>query len=324
MDVFGVLSLLGGLALFLYGMTLMGEGLVALAGTGMERLLKNVTASDGRAVLAGAGVTAVLQSSSAVTVMVVGFVNAGLMELSQVAGIIMGANVGTTVTAWLLSGTGIKPSSFWVRLAQPTSFCPILAFAGVLLLMAAKREKTRQAAKAFLGFSILIFGMNAMSDAVKPLSGMKEVGELLLLFAHPLWGTLAGAALTALIQSSSASVGMLQVLCNATFVPYRATIPVIMGQNVGTCVTALLSAIGASKNAKRAALVHLYFNLLGVALVMALFYGINHFLSFPFLESAASGRGIAMAHSLFNIVSVLLLLPFSKGMVRLAELSVKE
>ena len=268
MDFFGILTMVGGLALFLYGMDVMGGGLSRASGGRLEQVLEKLTSNKWRAVLLGAGVTAVIQSSSATTVMVVGFVNSGIMKLSKAVGIIMGANVGTTVTSWLLSLSGIESSNFFVRLLKPSSFSPVLAVTGVGLLMFAKRERLRDMGNIFIGFAVLMFGMDTMSGAVKPLADVPE-------FTHPILGLLAGAALTAVIQSSSASVGILQALCATGSLSYGTAIPVIMGQNIGTCVTAMLSGIGASKNAQRAALVHLYFNVIGTVIFMALFYGLH-------------------------------------------------
>lgn len=324
MEIFDVLTMIGGLALFLYGMHLMGDGLSKASGGRLERILEKLTNSPIKAVLCGAGVTAVIQSSSATTVMVVGFVNSGIMKLNQAVGIIMGANIGTTITSWLLGLTGIDSSSTWVQLLKPTSFSPILAIVGVALLLFSKRDKHKNIASILVGFSVLMFGMDTMSSAVKPLASVPEFTSILTRFSHPLLGMLAGLVLTAVIQSSSASVGILQALCATGAVSYGAALPIIMGQNIGTCVTALLSGVGASKNAKRAALVHLYFNVIGTALFMVVFYSINLFVPFVFLEQAADGFGIAFIHSVFNISATLVLLPFSKGLVRLACLTIKE
>lgn len=324
MEIFDLLTMIGGLALFLYGMHLMGDGLSKASGGRLERILEKLTNSPIKAVLCGAGVTAVIQSSSATTVMVVGFVNSGIMKLNQAVGIIMGANIGTTITSWLLGLAGIDSSSTWVQLLKPTSFSPILAIVGVALLLFSKRDKHKNIASILVGFSVLMFGMDTMSSAVKPLASVPEFTSILTRFSHPLLGMLAGLVLTAVIQSSSASVGILQALCATGAVSYGAALPIIMGQNIGTCVTALLSGVGASKNAKRAALVHLYFNVIGTVLFMAVFYSVNLFFPFAFLEEAADGFGIAFIHSVFNISATLVLLPFSKGLVRLACLTIKE
>lgn len=271
MDIFGVLSFIGGLAMFLYGMSAMGDGLTKLSGGKMERLLEKLTSRRIMAVLLGAGVTAVIQSSSATTVMVVGFVNSGLMKLDQAVGIIMGANVGTTITSWILSLTGIESSNVFIRMLNPSSFSPILAIIGVFLLMMAKSDKKRTVGTLLTGFAILMFGMSTMSDAVAPLADVPEFTGILTRFSNPLLGVIAGMVLTAVIQSSSASVGILQALCVTGSVSYGVAIPIIMGQNIGTCVTALLSSIGTKRNARRTAMVHLYFNLLGTIIFLGLF-----------------------------------------------------
>ena len=301
MDFFSVLSMIGGLALFLYGMHVMGDGLAKVSGGKLERILENLTSSPLKAVLLGAGVTAVIQSSSATTVMVVGFVNSGIMKLSQAVGIIMGANIGTTITSWILSLSGLEGDNFFIQLCKPISFSPVLAMIGIVLVLFVKSEKKKDIGTILVGFAVLMYGMDAMSAAVKPLADVPEFTGILTAFSHPLLGMLAGALLTAVIQSSSASVGILQALCVTGAVTYGSAIPIIMGQNIGTCVTALLSAIGASKNAKRAAMVHLYFNVIGTAVFMILFYSVNYFAHFAFLADAANGAGIAVVHSLFNV-----------------------
>ncbi|MFG6357015.1 MAG: Na/Pi cotransporter family protein [Acetatifactor sp.] len=322
MDFFDLLSMIGGLALFLYGMNLMGDGLAKASGGRMESVLEKMTGNPLKAVLLGAGVTAVIQSSSATTVMVVGFVNSGIMRLEQAVGVIMGANVGTTVTSWILSLTGIDSSSFFVKLLKPSSFSPVLAIVGVgLLLFSKKKEKRQPLASIMIGFAVLMFGMDAMSASVKPLADEPAFTGILTAFSHPLLGMLAGVVLTAVIQSSSASVGILQALCLSGAVGYDTAVPIILGQNIGTCVTAMLSGVGASRNARRAALVHLYFNIIGTAVFMAVFYLLDAVFAFPFMHRPADAMGIAAVHSLFNISATLLLLPFSKGLVKLACLT---
>lgn len=323
MDIFNLLSMIGGLAMFLYGMQTMGDGLAKTAGGKLERILEKLTSTPIKGVLLGAAVTAVIQSSSATTVMVVGFVNSGIMKLSQAVGIIMGANVGTTVTSWILSLSGIEGSNVWIRMLKPTSFCPILALIGIIFLMFLKDEKKHDIGLILLGFSVLMFGMDTMSAAVKPLADVPEFTGILTMFSNPLLGMLAGMILTAVIQSSSASVGILQALCVTGSVSYGVAIPIIMGQNIGTCITALISSVGAKKNAKRAAFVHLYFNVIGTALFMVIFYTINAFVHFPFLNTAANGAGIAVVHSVFNVAATFVLLPFAKGLERLATLTVR-
>lgn len=322
MDFFDFLTMVGGLALFLYGMSLLGEGLSQASGGRLERILEKLTQSPVKAVLVGAGVTAVIQSSSATTVMVVGFVNSGIMKLEQAVGIIMGANIGTTVTSWILGLTGIDSSSFIVQMLKPTSFSPILAIIGVGILMFSHKEKYKNMATILVGFAVLMFGMDTMSGAVKPLAEVPEFTGILTKFSNPILGMLAGVILTAVIQSSSASVGILQALCMTGAIGFNAAIPIIMGQNIGTCVTAMISGIGASKNAKRAALVHLYFNVIGTVLFMVVFYTVNAVAPFSFMEEAATPFGIAMVHSIFNVTATICLLPFSKGLVRLACLTI--
>lgn len=324
MDFFSVMTMVGGLALFLYGMHLLGEGLSKASGGRLEKILESLTSSKWKAVLLGCGVTAVIQSSSATTVMVVGFVNSGIMKLNQAVGVIMGANIGTTVTSWILSLSGIQSDQFVIRLLKPTSFSPVLAFIGVMLVMFAKQDKKKNVGMILVGFAILMTGMDTMSEAVKPLSNVPEFTGILTMFSNPILGMLAGAVLTAAIQSSSASVGILQALCVTGAVPYSAAIPIIMGQNIGTCVTAMLSGIGASKNAKRTACIHLYFNLIGTIVFMILFYTINAFVPFRFLDEAANGAGIAVIHSCFNIFATILLYPFANLLVKLACVTVRD
>ncbi len=324
MDFFGVLTMLGGLALFLYGMNVMGDGLSKVSGGRMEKILEKLTDSAVKGVALGAAVTAVIQSSSATTVMVVGFVNSGIMKLSQAIGVIMGANIGTTVTSWILGLAGIQSDAFFIRLLKPSSFSPVFALTGVIFMMFAKREKMKDVGMILIGFAVLMFGMDTMSGAVKPLADVPEFTNILVMFSNPLFGILAGAVLTAVIQSSSASVGILQALCVTGSVTYATAIPIILGQNIGTCVTALLSGIGASKNAKRASLVHLYFNIIGVLGFVIVFYTINAFMRFDFLQRAATPWGIAVVHSIFNLAATFILLPFHRQLEKLAVLTVKE
>lgn len=324
MSFFDILTMVGGLALFLYGMNLLGEGLSQMSGGRMERILEKLTNNPLKAVLVGTGVTAVIQSSSATTVMVVGFVNSGIMRLEQAVGIIMGANVGTTVTSWILGLTGIDSGSFAVQMLKPTSFSPILAIIGVGILLFSHKEKMKNIATIMVGFSVLMFGMDTMSGAVKPLADVPEFTGILTKFTHPVLGMIAGLLLTAIIQSSSASVGILQALCMTGVMPYGAAVPIIMGQNIGTCVTAMISGIGASQNAKRAALIHLYFNVIGTVGFMAVFYGINTVSPFAFLQDSATPFGIAAIHSIFNVAATICLLPFSQGLVKLARLTIKD
>ena len=325
MDIFGILNLVGGLALFLYGMSAMGDGLVQLSGGRLEKILEQLTKKKIMAVLLGLMVTAIIQSSSATTVMVVGFVNSGIMNLSQAVGIIMGANIGTTVTSWLLSLTGIQGSSLFLKLLKPSSFSPVLAAIGVILTMTAREDdRKKNIGTILVGFAILMFGMEAMSSAVSPLAKDEKFTGILTAFSNPILGTLAGAALTAIIQSSSASVGILQALCVTGAVSFGTAIPIIMGQNIGTCATALLSGVGASKNARRASLIHLYFNLIGTLLFLVVFYTLNSFLHFPFLAQTAGAADIAVIHSLFNVGCTIVLFPFSNILVKLATLSIPD
>ncbi|MDO5398173.1 MAG: Na/Pi cotransporter family protein [bacterium] len=324
MVIFKVFSLLGGLAMFLYGMNVMGDGLKKLGGGKFENILGRLTSSPVRGVLLGALVTAVIQSSSATTVMVVGFVNSGIMQLSQAVGIIMGANVGTTITSWILSLSGIEGDSFWINLVKPVNFTPVLAFIGIIISMAAKSEKKKNLGSILIGFAVLMFGMETMSDAVEPLKNVPSFTNILVMFKNPILGVLAGAIMTAIIQSSSASVGILQALCSTGAVTYGAAVPIIMGQNIGTCATALISCIGAGKNAKRTAMVHLYFNVIGTLLFLILFYLLHAIVKFDFINNAAAAVDIAVIHSVFNIFATLVLLPFNKLLEKLAKLTIRE
>ena len=324
MDIFGILTMVGGLALFLYGMNTMGDGLVMLSGGKLEQVLERLTKKRIMALLLGALVTAVIQSSSATTVMVVGFVNSGIMKLTQAVGIIMGANIGTTITSWILSLTGISSGNVFIKLLKPSSFSPVLAAIGIICMMTGKdgsRKKT--IGSILLGFAVLMFGMETMSGAVSPLKDNPTFTGMLTAFSNPVLGMAAGAVLTAIIQSSSASVGILQALCMSGAVTYGTALPIIMGQNIGTCVTALISSVGASKNAKRAAFIHLYFNLIGTVCFMSVFYLINRFLDFPFLSDTAGAAGIAAIHSLFNIGCAIVLFPFADRLVDLATFTVQ-
>ena len=318
------LSLLGGLSLFLFGMNLMGEGLEKRAGVRLKALLARLTASRFRGLLLGIVVTALIQSSSAVTVMAVGFVNSGLITLSQVTGIVMGANIGTTVTAWLISLTQLEGDSFFLRLFKPSTFTPILAFVGIVCYLFSKREQRRITGSVLLGFSVLMFGMDAMSAAVMPLANVPAFGEDLLWFQNPLLGMLAGAAFTAILQSSSASIGILQALSSAGQLTVGAAIPIIMGQNIGTCVTTLLSSVGTHRNAKRAAMVHLYFNAIGTAVLLTAFSVLRAFVSLSFIHETVSAFEIALIHTLFNLLCTILLFPLAPWLERLAVHTVPE
>lgn len=323
MDIFGVLSLIGGLAIFLYGMDLLGEGLTGASGGKLEKILEKLTSSPIKAVLLGAGVTAVIQSSSATTVMVVGFVNSGIMKLSQAVGVIMGANIGTTITSWILSLTGIESSNIFISLLKPTSFSPVLAAVGIVFLMFLKKDSLKNPGKIMIGFALLMYGMDAMSSSVAPLAEVPQFASILTAFSNPVLGMLAGMLFTAIIQSSSASVGILQALCSTGILSYATALPIIMGQNIGTCVTALLSSIGATKNGKRAAIIHLYFNVIGTVTFMIVFYALNAVIHFSFLNLTAQEFGIAVMHTTFNIITTAYLLPLRKVLEKLAYATIK-
>jgi len=324
MTIFNLLSLFGGLALFLYGMHLMSTSLESMSGGVLERALERSTSSRVKALLLGTAATAIIQSSSATTVMTVGFVNGGIMTLDQAVGIIMGANIGTTATAWILSLTGIQGSSLLVQLLKPTSFTPVLAVIGVILVMFSKKQKQKTIGAVLCGFAVLMYGMHMMSTAVAPLSDMPEFVSIMTRFSNPVLGVLTGAVITGIIQSSSASVGILQALSLTGGVTYGIAIPIIMGQNIGTCVTALLSCIGASKNAKRTAMVHLYFNIIGTVLFLALFYTLNAVFHFTFLDDVLDPAHIAIIHTSFNVLATLVLLPASSVLVKLAKLTIRD
>ena len=324
MNIFGLFSLFGGLAMFLYGMNVMGSGLEKLGGGKFEQILEKLTSNPIKGVVLGAAVTAVIQSSSATTVMVVGFVNSGIMKLGQAIGIIMGANIGTTVTSWILSLSGIQGDSFWIQLCKPANFTPVLALIGIVFTMAAKSDSKKNIGNILLGFAVLMFGMETMSAAVEPLKDVEAFTNILTMFQNPILGVLAGAVLTAVIQSSSASVGILQALSSTGKITFGAAIPIIMGQNIGTCVTALISCIGASKNAKRAAMVHLYFNIIGTVLFLVLFYAANAIFNFAFVSDSVTPFNIAIVHTIFNVVATAVLLPFKKLLEKLARMTIKE
>lgn len=324
MDIFDILTMIGGLALFLYGMNVMGDGLKKASGGKLELILEKLTSNKLMAVLLGAGVTAVIQSSSATTVMVVGFVNSGIMKLSQAVGVILGANVGTTVTAWILSLTDVNGSSFFLQFLKPTSFSPVLAIIGVILIGMSKKEVHKNVGTIMIGFAVLMFGMDTMSGSVTPFAQSPEISNLLLMFSNPVLGMLAGLILTAIIQSSSASVGILQALCASGAVSYATAIPIIMGENVGACMPALISGAGGNKGAKRAALIHLFYNIIKTVAFMAVFYAINAFVHFEFLDQAASAVGVAVIHSAFNVAAVIVMFPFTFILEKLVYLTIPE
>ena len=323
MDLFGVLTLFGGIALFLYGMRVMGEGIEKRAGKQMRIILEKLTANPLKSILLGAAVTAIIQSSAATTVMVVGFVNSGIMKLSQATGVIMGANLGTTITAWILSLSGIEGESVFVQLLKPSSFSPVLAMVGVTFLLFSKSNKRRDVGTILLGFSILMFGMQTMSGAVEPLADIPEFTRILTLFESPILGVLTGAVITAIIQSSSASVGILQALSATGSVTFSSAIPIILGMNIGACIITLLSSVGTSREARRTALVHLYFSLIGKVLVTTLFMLANAAFRFSFMETFVNPVSIAVIHSALNLISIIVMLPFMRQLERLACFTVK-
>ena len=323
MTIFNVFSLLGGLALFLFGMDIMGKALEKQAGGQLQKILSKLTDNPLKGFFLGLCVTAVIQSSSATTVMVVGFVNSGIMELHQAIGVIMGSNVGTTVTSWILSLSGLQGDSLFIQLLKPTSFSPVLAFIGILLYMC-KSEKKKGVGTILIGFAVLMTGMTTMSSAVAPLQNETWFTNLFVRFSNPLLGVLVGALVTGIIQSSSASVGILQALSATGVITYGSAIPIIMGQNIGTCVTALLSSVGANKNARRAAMVHLYFNIIGVSIFLLGFYGLNAVCHFAFVNTTIEAWGIAIVHSVFNILATVILLPFATGLEKLAILTIPD
>ena len=318
MDIFDVLTLIGGLCLFLFGMNLMGDALERSAGSKLEHMIGNLTTGKFAGLMTGLGVTAVIQSSSATTVMVVGFVNSKLMTLKQAIHVIMGANIGTTVTAWILSLSGISGSNILLKLLKPTSFTPVLALIGIIFVMFTKGNKKKDIGVILLGFATLMFGMNTMTDAVSGLKDIPAFQEMFIMFKNPILGVLVGAVLTAIIQSSSASVGILQALAATGAVSFGAAIPIIMGQNIGTCITALLSSVGTTKNARRAALVHLSFNVIGTVVCLGAFSIVKAVFAPALLDESATYAGIAIAHSLFNVACTLLLLPMSGLLEKLA------
>lgn len=324
MTIFNVFTLFGGLAFFLFGMNIMSEGLEKMSGSKLEKTLKQMTSNPLKALLLGAGITVAVQSSSAVTVMLVGLVNSGIMTLGQSIGVIMGSNIGTTLTAWLLSLAGIESDNFFVSLLNPSNFSPILAFIGIVITMFSKSTKKKNLGEILIGFSILMTGMDFMSGAVSPLSESPKFTEILTYFKNPILSVAVGAIFTGIIQSSAASVGILQALSLTGEITYAMAIPIIMGQNIGTCVTAVISCIGVNKNAKRVAAVHFYFNLLGTLVCLILFYGLNYFLKFSFVNEAISPVSIAFCHSVFNIFTTVILLPFSKQLEKLAKMTIRD
>lgn len=323
MDIFSLLALCGGLAFFLYGMNVLSKSLEKMAGGKLKNLLERMTSNPLKSLLLGAGITVAIQSSSAVTVMLVGLVNSGVMQLHQTVGIIMGSNVGTTTTAWILSLAGIESDNIFLNLLKPENFSPMLALIGVILIMGSKKQRRRDIGRALVGFSILMYGMEIMKNAVAPLAEHEGFSSLMTAFENPILGLVFGAVFTAVIQSSAASVGILQALALSGSVNYGMAIPIIMGQNIGTCVTALLSSIGVNRNAKRVAVIHISFNVIGSIVCLTLFCVGDMIFHFSFADAPASAAGIALCHSIFNIFTTLLLLPISNLLVKIAEQLIK-
>ena len=324
MDIFSLFTLCGGLAFFLYGMSVMSSGLEKLAGGKLEQLLRKMTNNPIKSLLLGAGITIAIQSSSAMTVMLVGLVNSGIMSLRQTIGVIMGSNVGTTLTAWILSLSGIESGNFFIKLLKPESFSPILALIGVILIMTGKHDRRKSIGSIMVGFAVLMYGMELMKDSMSPLADMPEFASILTAFNNPILGVAVGAIFTGVIQSSAASVAILQALAMTGEVTYAMAMPIIMGQNIGTCVTALLSSIGVNRNAKRVAVVHISFNLIGTALALILLYGADMIVGLPFMDNAIDALGIAQVHTIFNVSTTIVLLPFSGMLERIANRVVKE
>lgn len=324
MDFFSILTLIGGLALFLYGMNVMGDGLKKLSGGKLEKILGSLTSTRLKAFALGFGVTAIIQSSSATTVMLVGFVNAGIMKLGQTISIIMGANIGTTVTSWLLSLTGISGESFFIQLFKPSSFTPILAAIGVIMTMVARSDKKKDIGTILLGFAVLMFGMETMSGSMSGLKDSQAFKDALVMFKNPVLGILSGTILTAIIQSSSASVGILQALAGTGIIPVSTALPIILGQNIGTTITPILSSINGNTDSKRVALACLYIKMLGVVMVSVVFYALHFAFNFAFMEIAASPFNIAVIHTLFNILSTIILMPFCNLIEKLTVMSIRQ
>lgn len=318
MDIYSIFTLIGGLAFFLYGISIMSSGLEKVAGGRLEKLLKQMTSNPIKGVALGAGITAVIQSSSAVTVMLIGLVNSGIMNLSQTVSVIIGANIGTTITAWMLSLTGIQENAAAIlRMLKPETFAPVLAFIGICLIMAAKSNKRKSIGSVLIGFAILMFGMELMAGAMAPLSDMPEFRKIMIAFSNPILGLLVGLVITMLIQSSSASIGILQALALSGGVTWGAAIPIILGQNIGTCVSAVLASIGVSTNAKRVAGVHVIYNIIGVMICFPLFILLNYLFHFKFIPHNITPVGIAIVHTGFNVLAAAMLFPFAKFIEKL-------
>ena len=324
MSIINIIMLFGGLAFFLYGMNVMSSGLEKMAGGKLESALSKMTDNLFKSMLLGAGITIAIQSSSALTVMLVGLVNSGIMKLGQTVGVIMGSNIGTTLTAWITSLAGIESDNVWMSLLKPANFSLVFAFVGIILIMLSKKEKKRDTGAIMIGFAVLMYGMKLMGDAMEPLSEMPEFQEILVAFNNPILGVLVGAAFTGIIQSSAASVAILQSFAMTGSVTFGMAIPIIMGQNIGTCVTALISSIGVSKNAKKVSVVHISFNIIGTAVCLSLFYLVDAFLDFAFVDQPINAAGIALVHSIFNVATTVILMPFCKQLEKLANFLIKE
>lgn len=323
-DIFSVFTLFGGLAFFLYGILVMSSGLEKIAGGKLEKMLKVMTSNPAKGLVLGAGITALIQSSSAVTVMLVGLVNSGIMKLSQAIGVIMGSNIGTTITAWILSLAGIQSDNVWVRLFKPESFTPLLAITGVIMLLAAKTSKRKNIGSVFIGFSILMFGMQVMTQSMAPLTHSQGFQNCLVAFTNPILGLIVGTVITAIIQSSAASVGILQALSMTGHITYGIALPIIMGQNIGTCITAFLSSIGVNANARKVAVVHVAFNVIGTILFLVVFELIHYIFQLKFITNTINPAGIAVVHSIFNIVTTIILFPFIKQLEKIANFVIKD
>ena len=322
--IFSVFTLFGGLAFFLYGILVMSSGLEKIAGGKLEKMLKVMTSNPAKGLVLGAGITALIQSSSAVTVMLVGLVNSGIMKLSQAIGVIMGSNIGTTITAWILSLAGIQSDNVWVRLFKPESFTPLLAITGVIMLLAAKTSKRKNIGSVFIGFSILMFGMQVMTQSMAPLTHSQGFQNCLVAFTNPILGLIVGTVITAIIQSSAASVGILQALSMTGHITYGIALPIIMGQNIGTCITAFLSSIGVNANARKVAVVHVAFNVIGTILFLVVFELIHYIFQLKFVTNTINPAGIAVVHSIFNIVTTIILFPFIKQLEKIANFVIKD
>lgn len=323
MTVFDIFTLLGGLAFFLFGMHIMSSGLEKIAGGKLEIILRKMTDKPLKGLLLGTAVTATIQSSSAVTVMLVGLVNSGIMKLGQTIGVIMGSNIGTTITAWILSLAGIENDGF-LKLLKPSSFSPIVALIGIIMIMMSKKEKIKDIGSTLMGFAVLMFGMELMSGATAPLSESEEFGKLLIYFKNPILGVLVGIVITSIVQSSSATIGILQALSMTGAIHYSMAIPIIMGENIGTCVTSLLSSIGVSKDAKRVSFIHIMIKIIGTVFYLTAYFGLDMIIGFTFSDDAASPVGIAVIHTIFNVATTVLLFPFSKLLEKLALKAIKD